>query len=235
MHLKSLNRIAAVGAVVISGASLSQAEVTVSLEGNINELSGGAIPPNGFFEVGDPILLTFTFNEFTNGFQIGATRRTDAMKSFSGSVGGYTFGGSTGDIFLRNDGISGGIFDGNPFDQIGVNFQNELVNQGALGIDRNDFDFDSGSVGGFRLRSVGFNVQTDNTNMLDGLDFSQDAFGNAEDFLDQYFFRMTFSNEAFGTTPALVRGSFTSITVTPTPSSFAMISLAGLCASRRRR
>ncbi len=235
MKSKSINRIAALGAVVVGGASLCQAEVTVTLGGFVTSLNGEARSPNGFFEVGDDISLTFTISEFARDFQTGATGSTDAVGSFSGSVGEYSFGGSSGDIFLRNDGTAGTIFDGNPFDQIGVSFNNELVNSGAFGIDRNDFEHDSGSVGGFRLRSVGISAQTDDTSMLDGLDFSEDTFANAEDFLDLYRFRMRFSNEGFGRIPAGVDGAFTTITVTPTPNALSGLAVVGLFASRRRR
>lgn len=235
MNTKSINRIAALGAVMIGGASLCQAEVTITLEGSINGLFGVAGDPNPFFEVGDAMLLTLSFEEFTNGFQTGVTGRSFAMTSFSGDVGLYSFGGSTGRVFARNDGVVPGIFGGNPYDQFNVTFQNEVVNNASLGIDRNDFEYDSGSIGGFRLHSVGFNVQTDDTSMLNGLDINEAALGNLDQFLDLFTFRMFFMNESSGSVPGSVGVDFSSITVTPAPGALGALAMTGLLVSRRRR
>lgn len=235
MQSKTITRTVASVVVGICGSSICQAEVTVILEGAISSLNGVTRDPNPFFELGDDISLSITFEEFTNGFQTGATARTDAITAFSGQVGSYSFGGSTGRIFNRNDGVVPGIFDGNPYDQLNMTFRNELANNGSLNIDRNDFEYDSGSVGEFRLQTVGFNVQTDDINMLNGLDLNKLTLENIDTYLDLFGFRMTFSNEASGSTPGSINASFSSITVIPAPSSFAMISLGGLCAMRRRR
>ena len=212
---------------MVGGVSLCQAEVTVTLEGAISGLSGVTRDSN-FFNPSDPISLTFTFDETMGGTLTGSRSFDRAISSFSGRVGTYEFGGSSGSTLLRND-LVGSIFGGNPYDNVGIRFNSEIV------VGQSDFDYDSGPVGGFALRSILLNVQTDDTTMLDSLDLDGMTFENTENFLDLYTFNLSFSNNPIGLVPGSVFGSFDSISITPTPGALSSLAIAGFFSTRRRR
>lgn len=184
--------------------------------GSVDSIFGAASGSNNVFEVGDTISIKLNFDEFQSGSATGTTRRTNSISCFQGIVGTYSFSGTTGEIFLRNDDV-GIPFGGNPYDQLNFGFYNESSNNTIFGIDRNDFVQTGGTVGGFPLRDVRIGVQTDDVSMLQNLDLSQAAVDGTFDFLNLYTFRMSFSNETFGSTPLTVSGTFDSATVTEKP------------------
>jgi len=188
--------------------------IEVDFVGSVTSIGGSDGPGNGVISVGDTIVYSFTFEEATAAFATGATRFLNATTAFSGTVGGYSFGGTSGDVFVRNDGTAGSLFGGNPFDQLTISNNNAAVYAAGFGLTRDDFVSHDGDVAGFPLRSVSVAAQTDDTSLLANLDLSEAALQAISGRLDLLAFSMQFMDGAFGSVPVSIGGSFTSVTVT---------------------
>lgn len=188
--------------IIIMGALLALVVMTearadrlkVDFDGVVTAISR---PDSGAFSVGAPISYSFTFNETLNWTGAGTVRHSSTIVSFEGSVGGYEFNGSTGSIFIRNDA---------PYDQITIENFNLITNEQALGISRDDFDFTSGNIDGYPLRSLTMHVQTDDLNFLKSRNFDATALQAMAASSGGVNFQMTFMDGAFGVAGLVVLG-----------------------------
>lgn len=143
-------------------ATTGSAQATIlrlDITGTIDHISGSASNQVSQFAVGDRVAYQVTLDDGLAGpGPGGATRDLDLVSNFRALIGGYRARGSSGDVFLRNNGTTGVFQD--PYDQFSLGHFAEPVYAQGFGMPgRTDFTATDGNVGGFPLSRFSLNVQ----------------------------------------------------------------------------
>lgn len=203
--------LAACGVLLCLMATTAQATpFTIDIAGTISG-QNGSLAPSSPFSVGDNFSYSVALDDGVAGPTTGGvTRALNNITEFSFSLGSYLASGSSGDVFLRNNG-STGVFGGAPYDQATISHLSEPVYAGGFNLPgRTDFESTSGPVSGENLRSIGFTFQTPSEEFVGAGESLLSIARNIESNPDVRTarsqgggggFSVSFSNEAFGSLP----------------------------------
>lgn len=198
------------GCETVKVTAAHAAPFTLAVSGIIGS-QNGSLASASPFTVGDSFTYSVTLDDSMTGPTVGGTaRQLTNVTNFSFGLGSYLASGSSGDVFLRNNG-STGVFGGAPYDQVTVQHLSEPVYAAGFGLPgRTDFQSTGGPIGGQELRSIEFAFQTPAVEFVSAGASLLSMFrsiGSNPAALDSNsaggggFFGVSFNNEAFGSVP----------------------------------
>lgn len=225
MNKQTLLALALSAASGVTHATILRLDVT----GTVTHISGSASGDVTQFAVGDRVAYQVTLDDGKTGPATGAvTRDLDRVSSFRALIGSYRARGSSGDVFLRNQGSTGVFQD--PYDQFDIGHYAEPVYDLGFGMPgRTDYDATDGNVGGFPISRFSLDVQHPDVEFVGAGENLTTIARHVEDNLaalrqpatkdpskPTIGLNASFMNEAFGSVPVGVEIAIDSYRVNPT-------------------